>query len=74
MTWLGTNFSIENVLGSIRGNYNAVYYFNTSYGNYTSYVPGRAVNDLVNVYAGAGNSSSLTYQINVTTADRIQIL
>jgi hypothetical protein len=68
-TSLGSNYSVDNVLDSVRGNYEMIYYYNSS--SWQSYIPGRATNDFTTFTA---NDDTHRYWINVTTTDRLEIV
>ncbi len=65
---LGSNYSVDNVLASIRGNYAGIYYYTS--GAWASYVPGRTVNTFTTF---SDNTASNTYWIYMTAADKLQI-
>ncbi len=67
-TSLGGNYSVENVLSSIAGNYQIIYYYDGS--SWTSYVPGRITNDFTTFTDDTGTN---TYWIYMTTGDKLQI-
>jgi hypothetical protein len=68
-TSLGGNYSVTNVLSSIAGNYQMIYYYDGS--SWTSYVPGRITNDFTTFTDDTGINR---YWIYMTTGDKLQIL
>ena len=63
-----TNYNVATVLASVEGNYNMIYAWNTTH--FTSYVPGRAVNDLVTFNV---SNVPVDYTIYTNTTDRLEI-
>lgn len=66
---LAGNYTVPNVLTSIAGNYQILYYYNST--SWTSYAPARpaGLNDL----AVFNDQSNLPYWIYMTVVDRIEI-
>ncbi|MBU0530559.1 MAG: hypothetical protein KKC05_02695, partial [Nanoarchaeota archaeon] len=62
------NYSVQKVLESVEGNYETIYYYNTT--SWTSYLPGRATNDFTTFSADDGTH---IYWINISTTDRLEI-
>lgn len=66
---LGGNYSVETVLASIANNYTIIYYYNGS--AWTSYVPGRPINDFTTF---TDDTASNTYWVYTTVPEHIQIV
>ena len=68
MTSLGGNYSVPNVLSTIASKYTIVYNYNDATQNWTSYVPGVAVNSLSQM-----NQTSPWYAINMNATGTVRI-
>jgi len=65
-----TNYNVTTVLTSVDGNYDMIYAWNSNTALYTSYVPGRAVNDLLTFNV---SNVKVAYTIYTNATDRLEI-
>jgi len=65
---LNSNFTAQNVLSSIAGNYTAVFTYNTSQGAWTSFVLGNTASTIITI-----GSVDQPYHIRMNVTDKIQI-
>jgi hypothetical protein len=65
------NYTVPNVLSSLTSKYTIIYYYNSNFnsGNWSSYVPGREINDLTSFVDDQG----LAYWINMNVSARLNI-